>query len=164
MRRWLIALWVPLLLAGCDDTGQFDLPLGPDSHDNADSSIKLEGGAVVNVDQIVNVYPPINSISGPPAPSTLPADTPPVLVNPGPQTSTVGDFVNLQLTVSPGSTLSGTSCPRDLSIDNKGLISGPVSSSSALDPQPFTCIVTALLNGMSTTVAFAWTILPTAEA
>jgi len=160
MRCLFCPVLVAVLLAGCDGEA-LDLPLGPDSHDNADSSIAATSD--VDVDVHVNIFPgdgALTPISGPPPPTDVPPGLPPVLSNPGPMTNTVGDVIDLQLTVSPGATLSGTNCPRDLAIGNTGRITGTISSSSADDPQPFTCTVTALLRGLATTTSWAWTILP----
>ena len=87
-----------------------------------------------------------------------PAESP--LVNPGPQTNKEGDEVELQLVATRmRGEFSASNLPDGLKIDKKGTIRGHVARGAAAG-SPYGVIVTYTADGVSSTVAFSWTILP----
>ena len=83
------------------------------------------------------------------------------LANPGPQTNQEGDQVELSLVSGrPRGTFSVLNLPDKLKIDNKGVIRGHIGRGAA-SPSPYNVVVTYTSpDGVSSTVAFTWTILP----
>ena len=88
----------------------------------------------------------------------LPAETP--LVNPGPQTSKEGERVELRLVDRRvRGKFSASNLPGKLRINNRGTIRGHVEKDAA-DPSPYEVIITYTApDGVSSSVAFSWTIL-----
>jgi hypothetical protein len=83
--------------------------------------------------------------------------TPPELVNPGPQTSTAGQSVSLQLTSKYASRFEIAGLPPGLIIDpTTGKITGVIDPDAA--PGDYTVQVTAWDGDLFTTISFVWTV------
>lgn len=100
----------------------------------------------------------------------VPGNGAPIVINPGPQTSRVGDSINLLITATdpdgdPIQTFSwvANTAPRNLTLqqisDDTALVSGVISESSAAD-SPFSTTVIANDGQASGSVTFTWTVLP----
>ncbi len=85
------------------------------------------------------------------------APAPPVVTNPGAQTSPVGQSASLQITATDPQaaplTYAATGLPAGLSINSSGLISGTVLSSAAASNST---VVTVSDGVLSTSVSFSW--------
>ena len=85
----------------------------------------------------------------------------PIIVNPGSQTSAIGDTVSLQLNTSQGVptfTWTATGLPSGLVISTAGLITGSPTTTTG---SPFTVTATTTDSFLDTaTASFSWTILP----
>jgi hypothetical protein len=91
------------------------------------------------------------------------ANQPPRLISPGDQQNTAGEAVVLPLTaIDPdGDALTWLAgeLPRTLMIDNTGIISGTVSSSSAAE-SPFLTTVVVSDGKLADSVTFTWVVNP----
>lgn len=140
-------------------TGCQPNPLAPTSDDTAVDA--TTGSQVLNV--FVNVHDHPAGPSSPDQPDEPDANRPPMLTSPGNQTSAAGDAISLVLLASDpdGDALTwfAGGLPRGLAIDQaSGVISGAISSSSALDSPFITVVMVTDPSAASASASFLWTV------
>ncbi len=151
-----VAVFLLALLVGCDQ------PVAPTSDDDA-TDANSTTHQTVNVTVINHDHDDDGGGTAPPPPPPT-SNRPPVLVQPGSQSNVADTVAVLRVfaTDPDGDSLvwSALGLPRGLFIDQTGVITGLISSSSS-DDSPFNCFVSVSdLNGGFDQVSFQWVVLP----
>jgi hypothetical protein len=119
------------------------------------------GSCTITASQAGNV----NYLAAPPVPQAftiapaVPAEGP--LLNPGPQINREGDQVELRLADERlRGEVSAVNLPDGMRLEKKGVIRGHIAKGAAAD-SPYAVTVTYTApGGVSSSIAFSWTILP----
>jgi len=154
MTRVLMLLAILILfMLGCNG----ETPISPTETDD-DTVVDVTNTNTQTVTIIVHQHPPNTPDEDDPA------NRPPTIVQPQPQSDIADRSVSLQIvgTDPDGDSLTwtATGLPRGLNINRTtGIITGTISSSSAVD-SPFNCAVTVTDGSLIDTASFIWTVLP----